>query len=201
MKCGIRIADYFRRPILRDRAWLSVDQAYESTDNPVPDTERDNRPVVNAVVVRDLGQWEAYTDDSSYESTPFDRAATGDLVDSNDNPPRPLRRLSTSIARSLKRGFRSLSISSEKRSRSASAKLSSESKRNEDWAIERRRLAQASTESDMTYMPPLQRQSARLNHGDLNMTHPDANEVHTPDGVAVTEEAVDLGTADIITQA
>ena len=191
----------FARPILRDRAWHSVDQAYETTENPVPDTERDNRPVVNAAVVRDIGQWDIYTEDSSYESMPFDGAETGELVDS-DAPPRPLRRLSTSIARKLKRGFRSLSISSEKRSQSASAKLASESKKEKgvETGTERRRLAQASTESDMTYMPPLERQSQRLDPAELHMTHPDANEVHTPDGVAVTEEAVDQGTADIITQ-
>ena len=33
-----------------------------------------------------------------------------------------------------------------------------------------------------------------------DLLHPDGGEVHTPDGVAVTEEALESDTADIITQ-
>ena len=143
--------------------------------------------------------WEAveYDSDTSYSSMDIDRAEADKLVET-DHPRKPLRRLSTSIQRKLKQGLRNLAASSEKRSQSAGAKLSSESNIH---GAERRRLMQTSTDSNASHMPPLERQTPRLPSKEWEMVHPDANEVHTPDGVAVTEEAVDMGTADVITHA
>ena len=192
------------RPMLRDRSWQCFEHAWDALDSPVPNFDLDNRPICNAAVIRDISIWEVASDGASeggsYESMCLDRAEAGELVDT-DHPPQTLRRLSTSIQRKLKKGFRRLSISSEKRSQSAGAKLSSPSTKGTERAIERRRGMQTSTESDISHLAPLERQTPRLEDPtELNMIHPDANEVHTPDGVAVTEEAVDLGTADIITQ-
>ena len=143
---------------------------------------------------------------TSYESLAImDRVQAEELIDT-DHPRKPLRRLSTSLVRKLRKTFHNFNTTSEKRSQSASAKFSTPNddrpfEDRADRATRRRHDMYTSTDSDISQTwQPLQRQSPRSDSRDWEMVHPDANEVHTPDGVAVTEEAVDLGTADVITQ-
>ena len=221
---------------MRDRSWTCIDHAHASHYDPIPNFKFDNRPVTDATVVREIGLWELASEEeqesdtvSSYSSTEFDRVAAEQLFESDEQQyeqgihlqlqhlPKPLRRLSTSIQRRLRKGLRNLAAATEKRSTSAGARLSTDSKKPRQHSMgasERRRLNQtmagtSTDESEAGFMSPLERQDRirrpsyeeRTDGRGWDMVHHGANEVHTSDGVAVTEEAVDLGTADVITQA
>ena len=222
MLCGLQVRIQFlrenrsandTRPVMRDRSWQYIDAVYESK-LPLPDFEWDSRRVSDARIVREMGlhveQVSSYsmtTTEQERESQRVDelqREAVEDII-------HPIRRRSTGFRLSLRRAFMEWIGQSEKRSRSAGAKVYDSS----GQQIAARVEANSSSAASDGNVPVTPRSGVDFSRvGDTEHKAGQAcscvncppygtvsdGEVHLADGVALTEEAVDSGLSDIITQ-
>ena len=193
----------YTRPLLRDRCWESSEQAIHKLISP-PDFETDNRPVSSKYHVQQLGLRTDWGHDTNLETTSLDSTGDGVAparsrsrgreVRRNTRPAKRsrLRRKSsrTSLGLAFLQGFTGANKSShDNRDAEFDPKLTDQ----EDYDLGIQQ-DENSTNLSGTEVMPLKHRSSKDFEADADC------EVHVSNGIAVTEEAVDLGTPDIIMQ-
>lgn len=201
------------RPTFRDRTWLSFENTFTRTDQAVDiDFERDNRPISHADNVRKLGthkarwsglplrcfngpkRYSANSTKSTRQSASMNRqkwqfenvVGSYDLADQRTEPE------SKGFRDGVKRAFRGMLMH---RRRSTSTRSSTDSGMREDDASEwdvglwRDLNDELLQEASNVPLP---------GHDGMDGLGSEEGEIEVEEGVAVTEEGVDLGTADII---
>ena len=215
------------RSTFRDRAWQRFGDIFEDTTKPYIDFESDERPLGSPAIVATLGLHEPKRLRSqrpllhTFDSLGIHRArsgrraleaATSDSPDSVDVGDQREMSESKGFRNSIKRAFREMLMSRrDSVASTSSSKRSSVSTTRHSRNISRRtRLREeAPTDDPMEFDLGLwQRRSEELlrEASDIKLPGHDghdglddqAEEVEVIDGIAVTEEAVDTGTADII---
>ena len=215
------------RSTFRDRAWQRFDDIFEDTTVPSIDFENDDRPLANPAIVATLGLHEPkrlrpqrpllHTFDSmgihrARSGRRALEAATANDPDSVDVADQREMSESKGFRNSIKRAFRDMLMSRrESMASTTSSKRSSVSTTRPSRNISRRaRLREeAPTDDPMDFdlglwqrrSEEILREASRIKlpgHDGHDGLESQAEEVEVMDGVAVTEEAVDTGIADII---
>ena len=215
------------RSTFRDRAWQRFGDIFEDTTEPYIDFESDERPLASPAVVATLGLHEPkrvrpqrpllHTFDSmgihrARSTRRALEAATSDGPDSVDVTDQREMSESKGFRNSIKRAFREMLMSRRVSVASAnSSKSSSVSTTRPSRNISRRnKLREEALTDEMMAMDlgSWQRHSEELQieashirlpgHDGHDGLDNQAEEVEVIDGVAVTEEAVDTGIADVI---
>ena len=211
------------RPTFRDRAWQKFDDIFSTDQNPTIDFEDDNRRLSDPSIVANLGLQKPMQNVERAHLPTFDgfslyqnpRPAKRALSDttvrqrssttaSSDIADQRVGHESTGIRDGLKRAFRGVLLN---RRNSTASRQSTRSSR----LISRKMRVREedSTEDRVEFNTALCR---RLNdellraasttklpgHDGMDGLEAQVQEVEVGDGVAVTEEAVDIGTPDII---
>ena len=208
------------RPTFRDRTWQKFEDVFADTITPTIDFANDNRPLSSPFIIAGIGQHEP---SSPRESRNFDsfslyrperplkrayndigdrgRSETAQSNDITDQRPEPESR---GFRDSVKRAFRGMLMS---RRDSMSSKASTRSSR-----LMRRKMRVREEESsddikdfDMGLWKELNDELLNVasnvklpGHDGMDGLEAQEKEVEVGDGVAVMEESVDMGTADII---
>ena len=210
------------RPTFRDRAWQRFEDIFEDRTEPSIDFETDNRPLSSPAIVASLGLYEPkrarrhrpllHTFDSmgihrarsgkrNLEAATMDDQASVDVIDQSDKAD------GKGIKHSIKRAFRDMLTSRRDSIGSNRSSFSSTRPRNtiRKARVREGALSDDSPEYDLGLWQNVNenileeashtRLPGRDGHDGLDKQ---AGEVEVEDGVAVTEEGVDTGTADII---
>ena len=222
------------RPIMRDRAWLSIDSIIHPEDRHMFPDNLDVRPMASRNVILGISSFNEDTDDKSPTSS-SDQGSSEGLYMAESNR-RIRHRRSASFIENVRQVYEDYVAGPAHRSRSANS-ISQYSSQQSSYSDEMditdiaddERMAALGVErpesrmgdfwmddptssGNVSWLPPGVEQHMRqdsissivastASHSDLPVQEtPASGELHIGAGVAVTEEAVDLGMADIITQ-
>ena len=196
------------RPTFRDRAWQQFEDILTGPDAPAIDFANDNRPLSNPYIIAGIGsrepmtrpQLRTFSSFSLYQpNIPAKRNLTnsatryGGIADQRPEPE------STGFRDSVKRAFRGMRLS---RRDSISSKRSNRSSR---LTSRKMRVQEEESSGDRVDFNMLNDEilhtasNVKLpGHDGMDGLEDQTKEVEVGDGVAVTEEAVDTGTADVI---
>ena len=193
------------RPLSRDRAWACIDEAHSSNAELLTDVAHDSRPIAKVDHVQNLGL-RAPVQSFSLLSIPSLPSEDGDapvLMGVPEVEPSPqrqpyhplsfLQRVEADRNQDLSNAFRTPASPPPSPQHSAARPDT----RNELDATFMRNLAALDVATSQQLPRPYLEQdlAARSGAGDG-----ETDELHVKDGVAVTEEGVDMGTADVIMQ-
>lgn len=216
------------RPVFRDRAWLRFDDVFNDPHNPqLLDFETDNRPISDARIVQRLGLLNSRPSFRTFESMCFrpteheygdfvlyetvDTETNGDAAELELERRRPLLVPSSSglgFRESVRHAFRTIGSSQRYSSRIRDSRDTVISPR-QIMAKRENRLRKKAQREAAEHDPglptsagqeELSRTESRGEDGESIPQVKVSGEVIVEDGVAVTEEAVNLGAADIIMQ-
>ena len=208
------------RPTFRDRAWQKFEDVFTDPKAPRIDFANDNRPLSNPYIITRIGLHEptarprlrTFDSFSLYQS---DRLAKRDLTHatarhspsmngSNDIADQRVEPGSRGFRDSVKRAFRGMLLT---RRDSMASKRSSRSSRlmSRKMRVQEEEPSEDRVDFDMGLWKELNDELLRVasnvklpGHDGMDGLEAQAEEVEVGNGVAVTEEAVDMGTADII---
>ncbi|MCJ1474895.1 hypothetical protein MMC13_003555 [Lambiella insularis] len=216
------------RPISRDRSWQCLDHVFDSsTAESLPDFATDNRPVSDSNLVRRLGLWKPRPRPQTFESfenillTDDDKYQTDISRQNSYIGSEPGNAAATGFRASARRAYKGVMVRS--RNGSTSSRDSADSrtstyslaekkfKRREhhghqDGKMDDKGLAYRGERTSnygfgsKLWRKETQPESSTLGLPDDKMDTQGIGELRVENGIAVTEEGVDLGTADIIMQ-
>ena len=212
---------------MRDRAWLAIDSVIHPEDADMFPDDIDIRPMASATIILGINSFNHDTDDTSSTSLLDHESAEDSPTESNDHR---RSALFLDNVRQMYQDYSVDAVRRSTSTNSRSHRSSLESSHSDETDItdttEDERMAALSVERpesrmgdswmagpvNVSILPPRilrhMRQDSIANivasaasHSALPVQETRANgELHIGAGVAVTEEAVDLGMADIITQ-
>ena len=214
------------RPTFRDRTWQHLDAISDAPPPPATDFQTDNRPLSSPLIVATIGTHAPkprrqrplmHTFDSMGLMRPRPGKRTLESATSNpDDPGDPNEDAENKgLRHTLKRAFREMLMSRRdsvaSTNRSSSGSITTATARPSREASRRSRLrTEAPLVDDLEEYDlglwkdaneRLLREASRVKlpgHDGHDGLDAQAEEVDVPDGVAVTEEGVDTGTADVI---
>ena len=192
------------RPASKDRAWqYLVSIVRSSVPIPIIDFSKDNRPVSNVEILRRLSTHkdkEPSTTMSKSDEMVISTIDEQRYVLPNPKPYQPTFSLTGQGIREIKRAFHGMLMSRRRPSRSSQSSQQSRRSRFREHKMEEIDLGLGQGDRPDLLLSQAIRTQLPDDGEDGWMDYQDG-EVIVEDGVAVTEEAIDLGTADIIMSA